>query len=384
MHIYKTYFRLVKSNFRPLLVYIGIFIVTMFLMTSQAKRNNETGFVATETSFAVFDYDNTVSSKQLVEFLSEHNKLVHLKKDEKETIQDAIYNRDVQCVLHIPQGFESNLQNGQLNDMVEVTGILNTTSVDFFERRLNGYIKTYQAYLISGDTPEQAFEHTMASNQITTDVQLLDTEKKDTYSSSYYYFVLCMYSFIGIGLDGLGPILLLFRKKDMKERIQCSAFRSSRFNSQIFLGILTIGAVIWAFFAGLGVVINGSEVLTIKGMLYLIQMFFILVVALSLGFMVCKFANKRHTLTMIANIGGLGMCFLCGIFVPLKYLGTNIVKVSRFLPAYWYALGCQEIDRYTCNDDILRILSCFGIEILFAVVFLAIGVAISRLNYKNK
>ena len=384
MHIYKSFLRLIKKNISPLIIYVGIFIVVMTLMTSQAKKNSETGFVSEETSFAVFDYDNTMSSKQLVEFLSEHNTLVDLKKDEKETIQDAIYNREVQCVLHIPEGFESNLQNGKLNDIVEVTGILNTTNVEFFERKLNGYIKTYQAYLISGDTQEQAFEHAMASGQVTTDVQLLDSNKKDTYSSSYYYFVLCMYSFIGIGLDGLGPILLLFRKKDMKERIQCSSFRSSHFNSQVFLGILTVGAMICTFFVGLGVIINGSEIFTFKGLLYNLQMFFILVVSLSLGFLVCNLVKKRHALTMIASIGGIGMCFLCGIFVPLKFLGENVVKVSRFLPAYWYALGCQEIDQYTNNDDIMRILSYFGIEILFAVVFLAIGVTISRLNYKNK
>ena len=39
---------------------------------------------------------------------------------------------------------------------------------------------------------------------------------------------------------------------------------------------------------------------------------------------------------MIANILGLGMSFLCGIFVPQAFLGNTVLAIGRFLPAYWY------------------------------------------------
>ena len=52
-------------------------------------------------------------------------------------------------------------------------------------------------------------------------------------------------------------------------------------------------------------------------------------------------------LSGIANILSLGMCFLCGVFVPMNIMDRNVLKVSQFLPVYWYENVNETLGSYS-------------------------------------
>ena len=72
------------------------------------------------------------------------------------------------------------------------------------------------------------------------------------------------------------------------------------------------------------------------------------------------------------------MSFLCGIFVPLEYLGEGLVKVAHFLPAYWYITSAVEIDSYTAGKELGELWQGLGIQLLFGVAFVCAGLAYSK------
>ena len=72
---------------------------------------------------------------------------------------------------------------------------------------------------------------------------------------------------------------------------------------------------------------------------YVLNTLVMMAVALSLSYLIGLFVKNSNMLSGIANILSLGMCFLCGVFVPMNVMDRNVLKVSQFLPVYWYGNG---------------------------------------------
>ena len=81
---------------------------------------------------------------------------------------------------------------------------------------------------------------------------------------------------------------------------------------------------------------------------------------------------------MVSNVLALGMSFLTGVFVPLEFLGEGIIRFAHFLPSYWYILGVRFIDSYVTGDALTELWQYMGIQMLFAMAVLAVGLAYSR------
>ena len=82
---------------------------------------------------------------------------------------------------------------------------------------------------------------------------------------------------------------------------------------------------------------------------------------------------------MISNILGLGMSFLCGIFVPQSMLGEKVLAIGRFLPAYWNVRIVNMLAPYA--DDALSMRTywmCIGIQLLFFVVLFTVYLVVEH------
>ena len=91
-----------------------------------------------------------------------------------------------------------------------------------------------------------------------------------------------------------------------------------------------------------------------------------------------------NALNMVANVIGLGMSFLCGIFVPQWYLGDAVISASRFLPAYWYVRINNMLSGFSdeaLSMDTYRM--CIGVEVLFLAAIFAVYLAINRQREKT-
>ena len=95
--------------------------------------------------------------------------------------------------------------------------------------------------------------------------------------------------------------------------------------------------------------------------------------------------EEKRAINIATNIIGLGMSFLCGVFVPQELLSEKVLDVSRFLPAYWYV---------RTNDMLAGIsgeifstssyLTYIGIQLLFAAFLFISYILISRIRYKEE
>ena len=149
-----------------------------------------------------------------------------------------------------------------------------------------------------------------------------------------------------------------------------------------------IGLVGWLWIFGLGVANLGtSAVMTSAPLLGVVgaALGAYMLVAVSLGFLLGQVGLGQNAASAVANIGGLAMSFLSGVWVPTEWLPDAVVQVAKFTPGYWAAQAISgAYDATSMSADVIRplLVDC-GICALFAVAVLSVAMAVDRTRARS-
>lgn len=349
------------------MLYFLIFLALMFLMSFTAKDSNEKQYEAYALDISVIDLDDTGASQALIDYLDSVHELVPMEND-GEMIQDSLYYHKVSYVLTIPEGFEKALLNGETRDLIESSKRQDSATGFFVDEQVNQYLKTLRIYLAGGCSVEEASRQTMESVKDCTKVTSLSFEKEDSGSNIMlsYYFQYMPYILIAVLILGLSPILITFRRKDLGNRLNCSALHHMDKTFQLSLGCVVFSLIIWFLFIIIGRIAFGPAMFSREGLLYILNSFTFLLICIAMALLVSTFSPNKNVLNMITNVVALGMSFFCGIFVSQYLLGKQILAIARFLPAYWYIQVTDRLSGF-CDDAFSMDLywKCIGIQLLF-------------------
>lgn len=377
MQVFKTYFKILNRYKANMIMYVVIFAIVLFCFIIPNMTGDNEGYVAESCNFALFDYDNSNASKKLADYLSKKNEIVDIAGDEKEIIQDELYYRNITCVLRIPEGFEENLKKGNTEEILEVVTIPGTTASTVFETEMDSYLSSVITYVKAGFSIDQAMEKAEKALDVTVDVTIPGKGNGGTFSARYYFYNYLGWIVIMIMFNGICPVLMTFRRKELRNRIECSSYRFVNLNKELLLGVMVTGLGICMILAVLSVISVGKAMMNISGLLNVVNLICYAFVALSMVYVVSCFITKLEMLSMISNIIALGMSFLCGVFVPKEFLGDKVIKFAHFLPTYWYNEAVTGLEHYT-PEALPELAQCMGIELLFALVIVVLGLAVAR------
>ena len=124
-----------------------------------------------------------------------------------------------------------------------------------------------------------------------------------------------------------------------------------------------------------GTIINGGMFTGTNAYMAILNSFIFALIAATIAILVASFNPAENTVSIITQIIGLGMCFLCGVFVPQSMLGDGVLSAARFLPAYWYERandmlsGAQTGSMGDIWTSILVELAFLGVLVLVTIVF---------------
>lgn len=376
MQVYKVFFRILNRQKGQIIMYLGIFLGIALLTSSQGQETGNVSFEPSSYQFAVFDKDQSVISKAMIRYLEKGNERVRIA-DDKETIQDELYNRNVYCVLRIPKQFGASLQNGGKIEKIEIFSVPGTIYKQTFESLTSQYITILRGCLAGGYTDGEAVKRVEEIAKKEASVTVEDSGSTE-HSYLYFFFAYVPYILLSLCVVGIAPVLIVFQKKEVRERIQCSSYSLMRTNRELILGTLAAGLIFGILFFLCSVAGAGSAIFSLRGALFGINTLAFLFVSLSIVFLLGQFLKKTSAISMASNVVGLGMSFLSGVFVPLEYLGDGIIRLAHFLPAYWYILGVRLIDSYAEGDALTELWQYIGVQVLFAAAILAVGLAYSK------
>lgn len=218
MQVYKVFFRILNKQKIQIMMYLLIFFGISIVMSYQGEDTQSGMFKAHSHKLVIFDEDGSELSQGMAAYLREGNEEVKIE-DDKETIQDELYNRSIHCVIRIPKGYGRSLTEGGEAVRPEVQSIPGTIYAETFKTMTGRYSSIAKAYREGGMDPRQVAKKTAEACQEKVPVTLAEGGRESSHQVMYYFFAYFPYIFISISVVGIGPILVVFHKKEVREQI---------------------------------------------------------------------------------------------------------------------------------------------------------------------
>ena len=382
MQVFNAFIKVLKKKLPASLIYITVFLVISIQMAKSGSAVNT--FEATSLNVCIFDEDNTEESRALSEFIGTNHKLVELEND-RDTIMDALYYERVDYVLIINQGYAERIAADDTDDLFSSYHMHYSYGTVFMEQLLNKYVGAVKAYRAGGKDISGAIESTESALVQETKVTYVsfDNDNGNTdYSIDFsFYFQYMPYILLSVLMSTLCPVLLIMNRKDIRFRTNCSSVKPNSYTMQIFAGSTLFIVAVWLVFMVAGMFMYGG-IYQGKAWLAVLNSFIFALVSAAIAVFNSSFDPSQNIISLMTQILGLGMSFLCGIFVQQSMLGDGVLAVARFLPAYWYVrandmLAGREI------FDALQLAGFLAIEAAFAVVLMLLTLLVRRLKYSR-
>lgn len=377
MTVFKGYMRIMKKNTGLILLYLGIFFGVAMALQAAAGKESYTSYESEKIKIGVVDKDNGPLAEGLIRWL-ENTHHVTMLEDSREKLQEELFYRNVEYIVVIPENFyESCMVNGE---SISVTKVPGSYSAYYVDQQLENCLNTMRTYLGTGFSQEEAAKAIL--NEKRGKVTMLDTDGNGVSTPEYlYYFRYMPYLFLAVLCYVMGYVLMAFKKDDIPKRMQASAISSRRQSLEGLLAMFIMGGGLWGIGMAGAILMYGKKLFGSENFgYYVLNSLVMMAVALSLSYLIGLFVKNSNMLSGVANILSLGMCFLCGVFVPMNVMDRNVLKVSQFLPVYWYETVNEMLGNYShlTEKAAASVRKGIGLEAMFAVAFICMILAVTR------
>ena len=381
MTVFKGYMKILKKNIGLVVMYLMIFFAVALAMQAAAEKEGSDSYQSRSIEIGIVDEDGGILAQGLKDYLGKIHHIT-MQENDREVLQENLFYRNVEYIVQIPENFEQSCIRD--NEALKVTKVPGSYTSYYVDQQINSYLSMARIYLAAGFSQEEALK--AIGSETHSKVRTLEGTSENVEKPGYlYYFRYLPYLFLGVFCYVVGYILIAFRQGDIQKRMEASAVPVRRQSMEGLLAMGVMGIVLWGIgIAGAGIMYGRkfwqSETLGY----YFLNSLIMMAVALSLSYLVGIFIKNSNMLSGFANVISLGMCFLCGVFVPMNVMDKKVLKVSQFLPVYWYEQANELLGEYTTLTDKVasRIHMAMGIEVLFAVVFVCLTLTVVK--YKRQ
>ena len=377
MTVFKGYMKILKKNIGLVVMYLMIFFAVALAMQAAAEKEGSDSYQSRSIEIGIVDEDGGILAQGLKDYLGKIHHIT-MQENDREVLQENLFYRNVEYIVQIPENFEQSCIRD--NEALKVTKVPGSYTSYYVDQQINSYLSMARIYLAAGFSQEEALK--AIGSETHSKVRTLEGTSENVEKPGYlYYFRYLPYLFLGVFCYVVGYILIAFRQGDIQKRMEASAVPVRRQSMEGLLAMGVMGIVLWGIgIAGAGIMYGRkfwqSETLGY----YFLNSLIMMAVALSLSYLVGMFMKNSNMLSGVANVISLGMCFLCGVFVPMSVMDQKVLKVSRFLPVYWYEQVNELLGEYTVLPDhvVSKIYMAMGIEALFAVAFVCLILAAGK------
>lgn len=381
MIVFKTFLKVLNRCKLPIILYTVLLIA---FSGFQMQSSESTGdFTAEKPDIFIINRDeaDTGITKSLVEYMERNCTLAEISMEE-DAIRDALFYRDVNCILYIPQHFGSDFLSGRRPEIeIKSTGDYQSS---YAEMLLSRYLKVagvYAQYIDEEDVLVPKIEETLRK-QVPAEVDsALDTEQM---SRATFYFNFASYSLLAGCVYVICLILSSFQEERIRKRTVISSMNDRKFNRLLLLSNGLFAVVLWMFYLLLSFVLVGKVMFTAQGLLFALNSFVFMVCALTMAFFIGNLVKSKNAVNGIVNVVALGSSFLCGAFVPVQWLPDSVLKAAHILPAYWY-IQTNEFLKTAETVTLESLKPVFGnmaVILLFALLFVLAAGFVSRRRRK--
>jgi len=380
MIVFKTFLKVLNKCKMSIILYTVILIV--FGGLNLQTSDNTTNFVAVKPKVLIINNDEEKGlTRDLIKYISKNTKKVNIKNDEN-AIRDALFYRDVNYIIYIPNNFRSDFLNGKdPKIIVESTGDYNSSLANIL---LNKYLKTANLYNKDDISENELIKNINMTLDRQSKVEVMSKLDVSSLARVTFYFNFMNYSLLAGCIYVICLVLTSFRNKTIKKRTVISSMNYNKYNKYLLLSNGLFALILWLFYILLGLILLGNIMFTIHGLIYIINSFIFMLCSLSLAFLLGNIITDKNALNGIINVIALGSSFLCGAFVPMDLLPEGVLLIGRMLPSYWFIKSNELIKTLDIINlsNLKPIMINMFVIIIFTILFVFISNFISKRRRK--
>lgn len=371
MTVFKTFLKVLNRYKGMVILYTVMLIV--FGGLNMKSNNQTTDFIATKPSVLIINNDENVGlTKGLIDYINENSDVKNIENND-DSINDALFYREVNYIIYIPENFRKDILSGKNPEiLVKSTG---DYQANLAEMMVEKYVKLANVYikgLYENESVEKESEIIeKIKNVLNQNTEIQITTKLDTTNlaklSRYYSFA--NYTLLAGVIFVICTILSSFKNEMVNKRTIISSTNYKKHNLQLMLANSLFAICLWGLYIIVSFILFGNAMCSLHGLLYGINSFVFVLCTVSIAFLISSLVKSKGGINGIVNVVALGSSFLCGSFVPTQWLPDYVIKIAHILPSYWFIHNNELIQNIeVVNFDSLKIVFInMGIVVLFTI-----------------
>lgn len=382
MQVFKAFFKILNKNKTTMIVYMVVYLALAFILSFNGQKSDTSNFSQVCMEIGVDNQDKGKLGEALVSYLEKKNDIKEIPK-EREELLDAMYYRNIQYVLIIPEDFTEKFLAGERDGVLEGTVVPGNNTAYLAGMEIDEFLQNLGMYIDGGYDPEQAAQQTLDTMSKESKVEFLSVSDKEEKPAAAYYFNYIPYIFLCVMVVSLSNVLMIFNEKNLDARNRCSAMSFFKRNLQMILGSVGIMLLEYGIFMVVAWIMYPNYMGSFRGILSMGNALAFMLVCLSIAFLVGRQAKDDAQLNMFANVVGLAFSFLGGVFVPVDLMNKGMQKVAKYVPSYWYVSSNNNIWKIKSLSKAGDIYRNWLVMLAFAVAVFAIALMINRLKARK-
>ena len=374
MTVYKYFIKIALRNKWAILSYTIVFFVLSIINGSNPTRG-ETSFVEAKLDIGIIDNSNSQLSNSLKDYLGDKNHIVDVGQDE-ESIKEQIFLEAADAIIVIPKDFDEKVINK--GKSVEVYRDDRKVESIQIETQLNKFFVFLNATYKDGKFDLDGIS-TALNEKIHVEL-VKDGDKVKNHSANEwfrFYFNFTGYVIIATYIAVMGLVMADFTDYNIENRRKISSKKFLKFNSEIYLGQLSLASIITLIFILGSIVLRGKYIGEVNFGIYIVNIMFFSFSILCLTFLINNITRNKFVINALSTVLSLGTAFISGVMVPQQFLGKKVLTIAKFFPTYYF-VRVNDMQASSFSDIRYEIF----MQLLFAIAFLFMGLYFSKTAQK--
>lgn len=376
MTIFKTYWKIVKKNIGIIILYT-VMLLVFGTMNLKANKNSFE-FISSKPDIIIVNNSSGIITDNLISYLKTNANVKNITNEND--IDDAVFFRDANYVIYIPKEFENKIENGKEFNI----DIKTNNSYDSYiaSELLNRYLDVFSKYMNLYNDKILAIQK--LDNTLNKKASVIIENKTSLNSKTSLFYNFSSYSIMAIVIYIICLVLSSFNDEKISKRTSVSGMNYKTFNNYLYISSFTFTFIIFIVYLILSVLILKSSILNINGILYSLNMFIFFIVSFTMAILISNLVKSKGAISGVVNVISLGSAFLCGAFIPVKYMPSFALKIAHIFPTFYfidnneYIASLQNFDKASYEF----VLKNFIIMIVFIIFFLILNTLVTRFKRK--
>ena len=333
MTVYKYFIKIALKNKWTILGYTIIFF-SMSLISGSGATEREPKFMETRLNIGIIDNSNSELSTGLKAYLEGKHNIVDTIDDE-DYIKEQIFLERADAIIIIPEDFQEKVINKEksikiYNDDRKIESMQIQNQINKFLMFANATYEDGKFDLANVNLALREKAKVKLANN--------NREKNNSINNEWFrnYYNFTSYVIIAMYIAIIGMVMTDFTDENIDSRMKISSKKFLNFNMELYLGQLTIAAIITLIFILGSIVLKGKYIGEVDFIKYVINIIVFSFTILCFTFFINNFTKNKFVISGLSIVLSLGTSFISGVMVPQEFLGEKTLLLAKFFPTYYF------------------------------------------------